>query len=263
MMFSWLHRLQNMTKYTHKNTNATLIKELVVTIAQVLIAVFIVRMCLVEPFKIPSTSMVPSLLVGDHILVNKLSYGAWLPVPFRKKSVYQFDVPKRGDVIVFTRDLPKNVAVRGIEDEEDLNLIKRVIGLPGETIAVSGQRVFIDGKELDEPWNPVWVHGGIKEQPPLLIPEGHVFMMGDNRDQSRDSRFWDEHFVPISHIKGRAFYIYWSGAILNDKSYFQRVGVVIGNGEYNNYRSVLSLGIIVACLLALVWIGARSGSGKA
>ena len=241
------------------NNNATLIKELIVTIAQVLIAVFIVRMCLVEPFKIPSTSMVPSLLVGDHILVNKLSYGAWAPVPFRKKNMYQFATPKRGDVVVFTRDLPKNAPSEHIEDEEDLNLIKRVIGLPGETIAVSGQKVFINDKELEEPWNPIWVHGGMKGLPPTLVPKGHVFMMGDNRDQSRDSRFWVEHFVPISHIKGRAFYIYWSGAAWGDKAYFKRIGIVIGDGERNNYRSVFSLGVIAACIVALLWVGLRSG----
>ena len=240
-------------------SNAVLIKELVITIAQVLIAVFIVRMCIVEPFKIPSTSMVPSLLVGDHILVNKMSYGAWLPVPFRKKNVYQFSTPTRGDVVVFTRNLPKGAALHNPEDEEDLNLIKRVIGLPGETIAVLGQKVFINDQELEEPWNPVWVYGGTKDLETTKIPDGHVFMMGDNRDQSRDSRFWNEHFVPLNHIKGRAFYIYWSGAAWGDKSYLSRVGIVIGDGARNNYRSVLSLVMIAAGIVVLLWVGARSG----
>ena len=234
-------------EHTNTKSHTALIRELIVTIAQVLIAVFIIRMCLIEPFKIPSTSMVPTLLVGDHILVNKLSYGFWLPVPFRKTNAFQFDTPKRGDVVVFTRDLPKNAYDE--QDEEDLNLIKRVMGLPGETIEVSGTKVFINGKELEEPWNPIWVHGGVKEFPPTVVPPGHVFMMGDNRDQSRDSRFWSEHFVPVNQIKGRAFFIYWSGGVWHDRAYFKRFGMVIGNGEYNNHRSVV--GVVVVAILVV------------
>jgi len=241
---------------SEKQSATALIKELVITIAQVLIAVFVIRMCIVEPFKIPSTSMEPTLLVGDHILVNKLSYGVWPPIPFRKNNAYQFSTPKRGDVIVFTRNIPKNALGENENEEEDLNLIKRVIGLPGDTVKVSGTKVFINGKELEEPWNPIWTCKNCKQLnfPSTVVPEGHVFMMGDNRDNSRDSRVWSEHFVPINHVKGRAFFIYWSSGIWQSMKYFERFGIAIGDGERNNHRGWKGM-VIISTFAILCLVG--------
>lgn len=175
----------------------------------------LLRASVVEAFKIPSTSMTPTLEVGDHILVNKLSYGlrldlipSFLPVPqFLQETFFEFRYPKRGDVVVFT--LPDDTTTP--EDESEVNIIKRVIGLPGDVVEVKGTRLFING-ELYERDNEYakWKYGGRKDFPPTKIPPGKVFLLGDNRDQSKDSRFWDAPFLDISRIKGRAFIIYWN-----------------------------------------------------
>ena len=170
---------------------------------------FMLRASVVEAFKIPSTSMVPTLQVHDHILVNKLSYG--MRAPLLAKTVFNFREPKRGDVVVFT--LPDNPATP--EDESDTNIIKRVIGLPGETLEVRGTKVFIDGTEYDHDREyAVWVNGGRKNFGPVTIPPGKVILLGDNRDQSKDSRYWPEPFLDVSRIKGRAFIIYWNSGLL-------------------------------------------------
>ncbi|MDR2337439.1 MAG: signal peptidase I [Deltaproteobacteria bacterium] len=212
-------------RLTAQDSSNNQLREFIVPIIQILLFVFIIRMSLVEPFKIPSESMVPTLLVGDHILVNKLSYGFWLPIPFRKTNAYQFDIPERGAVVVFTRNLPKDED--GEYLEEDINLIKRVIALPGETIQVTSKKVWINGKELTEPWTTLWLSGGNKDFGPETVPDGQVFVMGDNRDRSRDSRFWSEHFVPINQIKGRAFFIYFNSRVFGDGDYLKRFFSII------------------------------------
>ena len=184
------------------------IKDLVKTLIQVVVVVLFIRWSLLEPFKIPSTSMVPTLEVGDHILVNKLSYGIWLPLPFMKKAAYLYSQPKRGDVVVFTRvDDPETS-----EDESKNNIIKRVIGLPGEKLEVLGTKVLINDKPLDEAWGR-WVLGGKQDFKPVIVPEGHILLLGDNRDQSLDSRYWSDPFLPLERVKGRAFIIYWNSEI--------------------------------------------------
>lgn len=186
------------------------------TLALFLAAAFILRASVVEAFKIPSLSMFPTLKVGDHILVNKLSYG--LRAPLVKDSLFLFDTPERGDIVVFTRpDEPQTT-----EDESSINLIKRVVGLPGETVELRGTQLFIDGKPLDEPYVRYEEHG-IPDGyfGPQRIPDGHVFLLGDNRDHSKDSRFWREPFLDLRLIKGRAFIIYWSWDSLG------RIGTVL------------------------------------
>ncbi len=170
----------------------------------IFIAVFL-RASVVEAFKIPSGSMIPTLKIGDHILVTKLSYG--LRLPFMTGYLYRWNEPKRGDIVVFTRpDDP----LTG-EDESDINVIKRVIGLPGEKVEVRGSRLYINDKQLDEPYAR-WEEGGIPEGSfgPEVVPEDHVFLLGDNRDHSKDSRFWDYPFLEERRIKGRAQIIYFS-----------------------------------------------------
>jgi len=168
---------------------------------------FFIKSSVVEAFKIPSSSMEPTLLIGDHILVNKLSYGFQLP--FLSEMVYQYGNPERGEVVVFSRpDQPET----SDEDESDINIIKRVIGIPGDLVEVKGTKVYLNGEIYrEDPTYRKWVLGGIKDFGPVRVPDNHVLLLGDNRDQSKDSRFWeDSPFLDIRRVKGRAFIIYWN-----------------------------------------------------
>jgi len=195
----------------------------------VLLIVLILRSFLFEPFRIPSGSMIPTLLIGDFILVNKFSYGVRLPVIHTK--ILDTGKPERGDVAVFR-----------YPDNPRLDYIKRVVGLPGDTIAYSDKTIFVNGNEVKisggDPYvSPVsddLVVGATRRQEMLgdvehdilvfsqgfsgdrvyEVPEGHYFMVGDNRDKSNDSRFWG--FVPEENLVGKAKYIWmhWNGGIL-------------------------------------------------
>ena len=189
------------------------------TLAVFLALAFLLRASIVEAFKIPSESMKPTLQKWDHILVCKFSYGFRLP--FMRETLFSYSQPKRGDIVVFTRpDEPDT-----IEDESAINIIKRVIGLPGETISVKNKTVFVDGVPyVEDPAKTLWELGGTQEGefPPETVPENHVFLMGDNRDHSKDSRFWrPSHFLGMKLIKGRALIIYWSWSDLG------RIGKII------------------------------------
>ena len=163
------------------------------------------RGSVVEAFKIPSSSMEPTLEIGDHIFVNKLSYG--LRVIGVTDMLYRWGFPDRGDIVVFTR--PDDPATA--EDESETNLIKRVIGLPGDRIEVRGAEVILnDSVYTADSKYARWVQGGIKAFGPVTVPEGRVLLLGDNRDQSKDSRFWNDPFLPVERIKGRAFFIWWN-----------------------------------------------------
>lgn len=167
----------------------------------IILALFI-RTFVVQAFKIPSGSMEPTLLVGDHILVNKFIYG--IKIPIIRKTLIPISEPKRGDVIVFIYPVDKSK-----------DFIKRVIGLPGDRIKINGRKIYINGRlyndkdgyyaEEDEK-SP----HSIQESQfgPVTVPDNALFVMGDNRDHSYDSRFWG--FVPLSSVKGKAFIIYWS-----------------------------------------------------
>jgi len=164
-------------------------------IIAVLLALFI-RTFVVQAFKIPSGSMEPTLLVGDHILVNKFIYGVKLP--FIRKTIIPIEQPHRNDVIVFIYPM-----------DPSKDFIKRVIGLPGDRIEMLGRSIYINGKLFKDKHG---VYTG-QYQPnahfgPVIVPKGHLFMMGDNRDHSYDSRFWG--FVPLESVKGKAFIVYWS-----------------------------------------------------
>lgn len=163
-----------------------------------LIALFI-RTFVVQAFKIPSSSMVPTLEVGDHILVWKFIYG--IKIPFVDKK-FVARSPDRGDIIVFVypRDKSKD-------------FIKRVIALPGEKIQIIGENILINDKPIEDPWGHYRkTHGdtgSVRDNyGPEIVPPDSLFVMGDNRDNSQDSRYWG--FVDINAVKGEAFVIYFS-----------------------------------------------------
>lgn len=169
--------------------------EWVVIIVVALVAALLIKTFAIQAFYIPSPSMVPTLKPGDRVLVNKLAY--------------DFHPVHTGDIVVFRR--PPGDTTPGIND-----LIKRVIGLPGQTISVAHCAVYINGKELAQPWLPKgWKNPSspycttwTPDLPnPYKIPKGDYFMMGDNRKNSYDSRYWGP--LPRSYIVGRAFVRMW------------------------------------------------------
>jgi signal peptidase I len=204
----------------------------------VIVAVFLLRSFLVEPFKIPSGSMLPTLLVGDFILVNKYTYGLRLPVI--NKKIVDLNDPQRGDVVVFR-----------YPPDPSLDYIKRVVGVPGDTVEYRNKQLSINGQllpqvrkedyldtdrlfytprftetggtvrhdilvEADAP-NFIPRPGSFKYQEncqynsqgfQCVVPAGHLFVMGDNRDNSQDSRFWG--FVPDENLVGKAFFIWFN-----------------------------------------------------
>jgi signal peptidase I len=179
----------------------------------VVLALFI-RTFVVQAFKIPTGSMEPNLLIGDHLLVNKLVFGPSLSAA--ERTVLPMSDIERQEVIVFK-----------YPEDPERDFIKRVIGLPGEEIEVRQKRVYVNGTLLDEPYafymeqppavpkqlEPGGDRAGLSGDPrdnygPVTVPPKQYFVMGDNRDNSQDSRYWG--FLPRDYVKGRALFIYWS-----------------------------------------------------
>ena len=166
----------------------------------VILALF-VRTWVVQAFKIPSGSMEQNLLIGDHLLVNKFVHAP--TVSELERTLLPIGEVQRGDVLVFK-----------YPEDPTRDFIKRTIGLPGETIELRQSRVFIGGQPIEEPYLDLMRPGGkvaadIRgEFGPRVVPDGHLFMMGDNRGDSQDSRYWGP--LPIEYVKGRAFVLYWS-----------------------------------------------------
>ncbi|MCX5887475.1 MAG: signal peptidase I [Proteobacteria bacterium] len=187
----------------------SVIREYVEAILIAVVLAMFIRSFIVQAFKIPSGSMEPTLLIGDHILVNKFIYG--ITVPFTHKKLFQWKNPQREDVIVFVYPV-----------DESKDFIKRVIGVGGDRIEIKQKKIYIN----DQPFNDT--HGHYQESNPsssyiqfrdnlgpIVVPENTLFVMGDNRDRSYDSRFWG--FVTLDRVKGKAFMIYWSwGSFLRD-----------------------------------------------
>ncbi|MDQ7089841.1 MAG: signal peptidase I [Methylococcales bacterium] len=206
----------------------------------VVLIVLLLRSFLVEPFRIPSGSMMPTLLIGDFILVNKFVYGVRLPVI--NTEVLKLDTPKRGDIVVFR--YPKNPTV---------DYIKRVIGLPGDKVAYYNKKVHVNGEPMAQ--TSLEIYKGLGQgdtmtgalhltenlktvehsilirqgQPSIesvyIVPNGHYFVMGDNRDNSNDSRYWGT--VPEANLVGKAFFIWmnwdWQYKGIN----FERIGTLL------------------------------------
>lgn len=221
--------------YLSKYTKSKL-RQNIEALAFAILLALIIRTFVFQPFKIPSGSMIPTLLVGDHLLVNKFIYGT--KIPFTDIEIFPIEKIKRGDVVVFTypnneRDPSKN----------GLYYIKRVVGLPGDEIDLNGRNLYINGGKVPIEYEGTYADKRNSEQfdeyredlfgeehtvifrkgkentnrgsyiPVTKVPEGSVFVMGDNRDNSQDSRFWG--FVPIENIAGRAFIIHWSWDFAN------------------------------------------------
>lgn len=180
------------------------IKALRIVALLALLAV-ISKASLVEAFFVPSASMTPTLRVNDYILVPKFLYG--LHIPLVNDVVVKWAKPDRGDVIVFTR----NVASEASETDEAL--VKRVIAVEGDVVEIVGAKVLINREALEEPYvqSSHARHGAGYHFGPRRVPTGKVFVLGDNRDESEDSRFWSDPFVSLSQVVGKAVMVYWSG----------------------------------------------------
>ncbi len=220
----WWSRLRNAgTGLEGEGAKEPVLVEYARSFFPVLLIVFLVRSFLFEPFRIPSSSMVPTLLVGDFIFVNKYTYGLRLPIVNQK--VWEIGDPERGDVVVFR--LPADPSI---------NYIKRLVGLPGDTVTYRNRRLHINGKPVvSEPSGEYEGEGqrgallyneslgGIEHDILLMpgrgsregtfvVPQGHYFMMGDNRDNSKDSRYPGVGIIPDDKIVGKAVRIWmnWS-----------------------------------------------------
>ena len=170
-------------------------------IVAIVLALFI-RTFIVQAFKIPSGSMKNTLLIGDHILVSKFIYG--VKIPFSNATILPVKEPRRGDIIVFR-----------FPEEPDKDFIKRVIGVTGDTVEIRQKKVFVNGRPLNHDYgiytDPHVIPGAVQPRDnfgPVTVPADKLFVMGDNRDHSYDSRFWG--FVDMDDVKGKAFMIYWS-----------------------------------------------------
>lgn len=177
-------------------------REYAEAIGMALLLALFIRTFIVQAFKIPSGSMIPTLQIGDHILVNKLSYG--IRIPFWEHYLVDFTRPHRGDVVVFI-----------FPEDRTKDFIKRVIGVGGDTVEIRGKKIYINGRQVEDPHahfegdDPQTA--GLPSRDdfgPRTVPENHIFVMGDNRDRSYDSRFWG--FVNLDDVRGKAFLIYWS-----------------------------------------------------
>jgi signal peptidase I len=188
-----------MSKEFKKSTVREYFESIVIA---VILALF-VRTWVVQAFKIPTGSMENNLLIGDHLLVNKFVFG---PAGAERALLPMRDIRRR-DIVVFK-----------YPNEPQRDFIKRVIGLPGETLELRNKKVYINGEPLDEPYvhflepasdsQEVTSFDVRERYGPVRVPEGQYFVMGDNRDNSQDSRYWG--FLPRGYIKGKALMIYWS-----------------------------------------------------
>jgi len=186
---------------TQKKSKSSLRENTEAIIIAIVIALFI-RTFIVQAFKIPSGSMLETLQIGDHILVNKFIYGVKIPFTDGKTLVPVAD-PQRGDIIVFK-----------YPEDPSKDFIKRVVATAGDTLEIINKKLYVNGKVVEN--EPYAIHQDSQtlmrhprdNLPRIVVPDNKVFVMGDNRDNSHDSRFWG--FVDLSAVRGKAFMIYWS-----------------------------------------------------
>ena len=186
-------------------------------IIAVLLALFI-RTFVIQAFKIPSGSMLPTLQIGDHLLVNKFLYG--IKVPFTGTLLIPIKDPKHGDVVVFR-----------FPEDRKVDYIKRVIGVPGDKVEIRNKSLVINGKKIEDAHghftSTASLPAGVSPKDnfgPITVPEGKIFVMGDNRDNSSDSRIWGQ--VPEKDIVGKAFAVWMHWDSLLSIPSFSRVGLI-------------------------------------
>lgn len=191
-----------MTDKTLNPKRKSTIREYIEAILIALLLALFIRTFVVQAFKIPSGSMKNTLLIGDHILVNKFIYG--VKNPLNGKTWIPIKEPERRDIVVFKYP---------INPEQDY--IKRVIGVEGDTIEIKDKKVYVNGEPQEEDYTIFLdkriLPGSLQPRDnmgPITVPENSLFVMGDNRDNSYDSRFWK--FVDLKAVKGKAFVLYWS-----------------------------------------------------
>jgi len=184
----------------------------------IVLALFI-RTFIIQAFKIPSGSMKQTLQIGDHILVNKFIYG--IKLPFLMTTIVPIKNPKRGDIVVFK-----------FPEDPDKDFIKRVIGIAGDVVECRDKQVYINHKRLNHDYgihtDSNIISGGVQPRDnfgPVVVPEKSLFVMGDNRDHSYDSRFWG--FVDLKALRGKALIIYWSWDKENFGVRWNRIGQIL------------------------------------
>jgi len=212
----WGGRVKVQSKEMKKKS---IFREYAEAIIVALLLALLIRTFVVQAFKIPSGSMEPTLMIGDHILVNKFLYG--IKIPFTSIRFLPLYKPQRGDVVVFIYPL-----------DSSKDFIKRVVAVEGDTVKIVNKKLFINGSEAADP------HAVYKEDMvfpteiqkrdnfgPVTVPQGSIFVLGDNRDRSLDSRFWG--FVPLEDLRGKAFIIYWSWNSQETNVRWNRIGYLI------------------------------------
>ena len=197
----------------------SIFREYAEAIIVALLLALLIRTFVVQAFKIPSGSMEPTLMIGDHILVNKFIYG--IKIPFTSIRFLPLYKPQRGDVVVFIYPL-----------DSSKDFIKMVVAVEGDTVKIVNKKLFINGSEAADPYavykEDMVFPTEIQKRDnfgPLTVPQGSIFVLGDNRDRSLDSRFWG--FVPQEDLRGKAFIIYWSWNSQETNVRWNRIGHLI------------------------------------
>ena len=204
---------QSPTRKSRRNSVTKTIETLVTSLLLALLA----KHMLIQAFRIPSGSMEDTLLIGDFLFVNKMIYG--IPIPFSHYRLPEIREPRRGDIIVF----------KPPHSEKDF--IKRCVAVENDTLRYINNILYVNGERVDEPYKcvkqnpnaPPGYHMDIRS--PVVVPKGHIFMMGDNRNNSADSRSWGP--LPVDRIKGKAMAIYMSVDLANKRLRFSRIGKII------------------------------------
>jgi signal peptidase I len=209
---------------TGKATATDKLMEYAKAIGTALILALIIRTFVIQAFKIPSGSMIPTLLIGDHLLVNKIVYGTPVDIPFTNVTVFHMPglrTPHKGEIIVFK-----------YPEDPTRDFIKRIVATEGDAVQMIDKQLFVNGKPVDESFTQ---HTDKSRRPgqleprdnfgPYLVPKNKLFMMGDNRDQSYDSRFWG--YVDVKQVLGKAMILYWSWDSNKSMPRFDRMGKLI------------------------------------
>ena len=195
------------------------LQEYIEAIILAIVIAFFIRTFVIQAYKIPSGSMKPTLLIGDHILVSKFNYG--IKLPLIRSTLVPLGTPKRGDIVVFI-----------YPEDRSKDFIKRLVGVPGDTIEIRDKKIIINGLPYKDKHgvyvDPLIIPGSVQPRDnfgPVTVPEQKLFVMGDNRDESYDSRFWG--MVDQRDVLGKALIIYWSWNGENSDVRWSRIGSLL------------------------------------